>query len=328
MGIMKKTIVLTMLVLFMFAAGCGMAPGKMIYMSAHENILGLHSVYYGNGRITLKFDDTYAKTDDGDYIDFIGLIRNGSQQDKDQVSVCIVAGDDILFQEGKTDYDSAGLTFSANVGNIENEITYLLISYGDWKYGIDLIKPVFVERYNFTPVKVEKYGYHVYCPDYLFTEDEKANKRLVSIIKSQGRFQYTDIFVYRFQYFAPEDSGTVYAYGYVNGAVVDALSYHANSTVERGDVPGFTRDHNIHLLPPEIDPDTSDLIVPERYIPELIMYIRQNEIPHASSDLLSGTYILKYDVSSDFLFFEFVSDRSVSLYIDAHTGEISDTLMR
>ena len=77
-----------------------------------------------------------------------------------------------------------------------------------------------------------------------------------------------------------------------------------------------------------IDSDTSDLIDPERYIPELIMYIRQNEIPHDSSDLLSGTYILKYDVSSDFLYFEFVSDRSVSLYIDAHTGEISDTLMR
>ncbi|MBP5236886.1 MAG: hypothetical protein J6128_05130 [Clostridia bacterium] len=327
---MKKTIVLTMLVLFIFAAGCGMAPGREIFLSAHENILGLHSVYYSKGRITFKFDDTYAKTDDDGYVDFIGLIRNGSRQDMDQVSVCIVAGDDIIFQEGKTDFDSTGLTLSANVGDVDKEITYLLIGYGDWKYGIDLRQPVYIERYSFTPVKVEKYGDHVYCPDYLFAEDEKANKRLVSTIRSQGRFQYTDIFVYDFQYFESDDSGTVYAHGYVNGAVVDALSYHANSNVVRGSPPGFFRDHNTYILPPEIDPDTSDLIDPEHYIMKLIMYIRQseNEYLSISNYPFSGTYILKYDVSSDYLYFEFVLNRGISLYVDAHTGEISDTLKK
>ena len=101
MGIMKKTIVLTMLVLLMFVAGCGPVPWKDFYQSHAENIIGLECVYYRNGRLTFKFDEKYAKTDDDGYRDSIGLIRNGNQQDKAQVSACVITGEDVIFPEGK-----------------------------------------------------------------------------------------------------------------------------------------------------------------------------------------------------------------------------------
>ena len=318
-----------MLVLLMFVAGCGPVPWKDFYQSHAENIIGLECVYYRNGRLTFKFDEKYAKTDDDGYRDFIGLIRNGNQQDKAQVSACVITGEDVIFPEGKAVFDSTGLTISFNAENIEKEITFLLIGYGDWRYGIDFREQNYVEPYNIAPAKVEKYGYHVYCPDYLFDEDERKNKCIVDCIKSNGRFQYTDIFIYDYQYFAPDNTVTVYAHGYANGAVVESLNYHANSTVLRGDYPRFYRDPVAYESDPVLDPDTSDLIDPERIIPEVIMHIRHREsgVYWGSRYPFCGVCLLKYDVSSDYLYYEFMFDGRASLYVDAHTGEISDTLM-
>ena len=59
---MKKSIVLTLLILLVFTTGCGLMPGTELYLSQTLNILGLWSVYYKTGRITFKFDESYAHT--------------------------------------------------------------------------------------------------------------------------------------------------------------------------------------------------------------------------------------------------------------------------
>lgn len=191
-------------------------PGTELYLSQTLNILGLWSVYYKTGRITFKFDESYALTGDENYI-------------------------------GK-------------------DIYYILITHKERQFGIDVEDPHYFEQYNIKPITVEKYSYHVYCPDYLFSDNEKINKSLINCIESQGRFQYTDIYVYDYQYFASDNDVTVYAYGYSNGAVVDSLNYHANTNNPRGYVPGFIRDPVTRGPDPVLDPDTTDLIDPELYV--------------------------------------------------------------
>ena len=321
---MKKTIVLTLIILFVFSTGCGMMSGTEIYQSQTLNALGLQSVYYEKERITLKFDEAYALTGDENYYDFISIIRNGDQQDKEQVRVYVFCGEDEIYQGHDAVFDSSKLTISFSFDDIQKDINYILITHKQRQFGIDVEDPHYFEQYNIKPITVEKYCNHVYCPDYLFTENEKINKSLINCIESQGRFQYSDIYVYDYQYFASDNDVTVYAYGYANGAVVDSLNYHANTSNPRGSVPGFIRDSATRGADPVLDPDTTDLIDPESYIPELIMIIRgYKDIIHQSrSDHVYGTYLLKYETSSDMLYFEYIINDHILIDVDAHTGEI------
>lgn len=190
---MKKSIVLTLLILFVFTTGCGLMPGTELYLSQTLNVLGLWSVYYKTGRITIKFDESYALTGDENYYDLISLIRNGDQQDKDQMAVYVFCGEDDIYQGHDAVFDSSKLTISFSIDDIGKDIYYILITHKERQFGIDVEDPHYFEQYNIKPITVEKYCNHVYCPDYLFTDNEKINKSLINCIESQGRFQYTDI---------------------------------------------------------------------------------------------------------------------------------------
>ena len=324
MGIMKKSIVLTLLILLVFTTGCGLMPGTELYLSQTLNILGLWSVYYKTGRITFKFDESYALTGDENYYDLISLIRNGDQQDKDQMAVYVFCSENDIYQGREAIFDSSKLTISFSIDDIGKDIYYILITHKERQFGIDVEDPHYFEQYNIKPITVEKYSYHVYCPDYLFSDNEKINKSLINCIESQGRFQYTDIYVYDYQYFASDNDVTVYAYGYSNGAVVDSLNYHANTNNPRGYVPGFIRDPVTRGPDPVLDPDTNDLIDPELYVPVLIRFIRDYKdiVRQSRSDHVYGTYLLKYELSSDMLFYEFIINDHFLIDVDAHTGEI------
>lgn len=324
MGIMKKSIVLTLLILLVFTTGCGLMPGTELYLSQTLNILGLWSVYYKTGRITFKFDESYALTGDENYYDLISLIRNGDQQDKDQMDVYVFCGEDDIYQGHDAVFDSSKLTICFSIDDIGKDIYYILITHKERQFGIDVEDPHYFEQYNIKPITVEKYSYHVYCPDYLFSDNEKINKSLINCIESQGRFQYTDIYVYDYQYFASDNDVTVYAYGYSNGAVVDSLNYHANTNNPRGYVPGFIRDPVTRGPDPVLDPDTTDLIDPELYVPVLIRFIRDYKdiVRQSRSDHVYGTYLLKYELSPDMLFYEFIINDHFLVDVDAHTGEM------
>ena len=301
-----------------------MMSGTEIYLSQTFNILGLLSFYYKKDCITLKFDEAYALTGDENYYDFISIIRNGNQQDKEQVRVYVFCGEDDIYQGHDAVFDSSKLTISFSVDDIGKDINYILITHKERQFGIDVEDPHYFEQYNVMPITVEKYSNHVYCPDYLFTDNEKINKSLINCIESQGRFQYTDIYVYDYQYFASDNDVTVYAYGYANGAVVDSLNYHANTTNPRGSVPGFIWDPATRGQDPVLDPDTTDLIDPELFVPVLIRFIRDYKdiVRQSRSDHVYGTYLLKYELSSDMLFYEFIINDHFLIDVDAQTGEI------
>ncbi len=236
---MKKSIVLTLLILLVFTTGCGLMPGTDLYLSQTLNILGLWSVYYKTGRITFKFDESYALTGDENYYDLISLIRNGDQQDKDQMAVYVFCGEDDIYQGHDAVFDSSKLTICFSIDDIGKDIYYILITHKERQFGIDVEDLHYFEQYNIKPITVEKYSYHVYCPDYLY-------------------------------------------------------------------------------------PDTTDLIDPELYVPVLIRFIRDYKdiVRQSRSDHVYGTYLLKYEISSDTLFYEYIINDNFLIDVDAHTGEM------
>ena len=320
----RKTVILTMLIMVLFTSGCVQSYGKKICLSPNDNIIGLSAIYYKNGLITLKFDDAYAKFEDEDYIDFIGFIRNGDQQIRDQLSVHIVCSDDHIYHGCDAVFDSAKLTACFNVDDINEDMKYFMIDYDDLQIGIDLEEMRYLEQYNISPVTVEKYGDHIYCPDYLFTDDKKANQSLKDFIEFQGGYTHEDIFIYEYEYYAPDNSGTAYAYGYANGAVVDYINYYAYSKRDAWDVPGFIRSPSSPAPDYELDPDTSDLIDPELLIPKVIMFLREDKdfMKYIRSNTFCGTYLLKYDLMSDSLYYEYPIENRYNANVDANTGEI------
>ena len=327
MGIMKKTVVLTMIVLFLFATGCTFPAGKEIYLSHTANITGLYAVYYKDGCITLRFDEKYVRNDDVAYCDFTGLIRDGDQQEKDLLSLYAMTGDGSVFTGSSKTFDSSGLTVSFDIDYTGNDITYILICYKDIQYGLDIIKQKYPELYNIRSVTVEQYCDHVYCPDYLFTEDEKINKCIIDCMESEGKDLKTDVYICDYHYFAPDNSVTLYAYGYVNGAVVEYIAYHANSDdVCKFDEPEFIRDPVTHIPDPVIDPDTTDLSDPGLCFLKAVWYIRNNtdEELYTGDSPVFGRYLLKYDISTDSLYYEFLLCNRILISVDANTLEITD----
>ena len=312
-----------MIILLLFAAGCTMPVGKEIYLSHGENISGLYAVYCKNGCITLKFDENYVNKDDDDYCDLIGFISNSSRQENDTLSLYAMAEDGSVFKGSKKTFDSKRLTASFNIDYKGKDISYILICYEGIQYGLDISKQNYPEIFNIEPVTVEKYGNHVYCPDYLFADDEKINKCLIDCIESNGRYQYTDIFICDYQYFAPDNSITVYAHGYADGAVIDNIDFHANSTVGY-EGPCFYRDPVTREPYPEISFDTSGLEDPEMYFLKALRYIRQNTDKKELNiyNPVYGRYQLKYNLLTDSLHYEFIFNGRQLADVDANTGEI------
>ena len=146
----------------------------------------------------------------------------------------------------------------------------------------------------------------------------------MDFIEFQGGYTREDIFIYEYEYYAPDNSGTAYAYGYANGTVVDYINYYAYSKRDAWDVPGFIRSPSSPAPDYELDPDTSDLIDPELLIPKVIMFLREDKdfMKYIRSNTFCGTYLLKYDLMSDSLYYEYTIENRYNADVDANTGEI------
>ena len=86
---MKKIIAAAMTVVFLLPAGCSMLSGKTICLFNGSNILGLKSVLYKSGRIILDLDEAYADTENSEYADLIGLVKNGTAEDRANFSLSV-----------------------------------------------------------------------------------------------------------------------------------------------------------------------------------------------------------------------------------------------
>ena len=126
-----------------------------------------------------------------------------------------------------------------------------------------------------------------------------------------------DVYAAYCMYYPAQERYEVSAAAYVNGAILPDFPYTATTENDRGFVPKFSR-----MTRPE--PDTSGLLDPKKLIPDVRAYAAQHtdQMWMDRGDTIYGTYLLKYDMEKNRLYYEYTLNQWSYVNVDAKTGEI------
>lgn len=171
------------------------------------------------------------------------------------------------------------------------------------------------------PEKIGRIGDHIYYPEKsLFSEKrtEEQNASIRKYLETAERELDEDLYVTQCMYYPAQERIEISASAYVDGAVVSYFPYTASSDNDKGFVQKFSR-----MERP--DPDTSGLPDPDQFVPDVRAFALQNtdKMLMDRGDAVYGTYLLKYDMETERLFYEFTLNRWSYVNVDAKTGEIT-----
>ena len=174
-----------------------------------------------------------------------------------------------------------------------------------------------------TDIEAEKIGLigkHIYYSENsLFSEkrSEKQNASIREYLESVDKGLNEDVYVTNCMYYPSNDRIDISASAYVNGVVLSYFPYKASTENDDGMVQKFSR-----MERPDLD--TSDLIDPEDMIADVRSLALQNtdKMCMDRDDAIYGTYLLKYDIETDRMFYEYTLNRWSYVNVDAKTGEI------
>ena len=163
-------------------------------------------------------------------------------------------------------------------------------------------------------------GDHIYYPENLFLSEgysEEQKETVKSYLESLDKTLDEDVYITLCMYYPMHDRIDVSATAYVNGVVLSYFPYTATSQNDKGLVQKFSR-----MTRPELD--TSGLLNPEKLIPSVKEFASHNtdKMYMDRNDTIYGTYLLKYDMEKEKLYYEYTLNRWSYVNVDAKTGEI------
>ena len=169
--------------------------------------------------------------------------------------------------------------------------------------------------------KIGLIGKHVYYSENsLFSEkrSEEQNASIRKYIESLDKNLNEDVYITSCMYYPSTERIDISASAYVNGVVLSYFPYKASTEDDDGMVQKFSR-----MVRPDID--TSDLKDPEELIADVKAFALQNtdDMCMDRGDAIYGTYLLKYDMETESLFYEYTLNRWSYVNVDAKTGEIT-----
>ena len=170
------------------------------------------------------------------------------------------------------------------------------------------------------PGRIGRIGKHIYYPeDTFFSEKrtEEQNEYIKSYLESIDKMLDEDVYATYYMYYPTQERVEVSANAYVDGVILSYFPYTASTDNDEGFFQKLSR-----MVRPEID--TSGRLNPKKLIPDVKAYALQNkdDMYMDQGDTIYGTYLLKYDMEDERLYYEFTLNRWSYVNVDAKTGEI------
>ena len=178
--------------------------------------------------------------------------------------------------------------------------------------------------FEIKPIVFKKFGKHIYYQEGKFFTNEQyqgQNEAVRKCFEDKDSEETQDIYVYN--YIADGRDGKVtdiqlYGRGYVNGIIVENKGYYAQYVSK---VKHFTRMYSVGR---KHTPRRSSAVDPKKIFPKVAELACKNK--HSmymdQGNKIYGTYLLKYNDSSDYLYYDFIINRYSSVRVNARTGEI------
>lgn len=163
-------------------------------------------------------------------------------------------------------------------------------------------------------------GDHIYYPENLFLSEGYSEEQIETVknyLVSLDKTLDEDVYITLCMYYPMHERIDVSATAYVNGVVLSYFPYTATTENDKGLVQKFSR-----MTRPELD--TSSLLDPEKLIPSVKEFASHNtdKMYMDRNDTIYGTYLLKYDMEKEKLYYEYTLNRWSFVNVDAKTGEI------
>lgn len=173
---------------------------------------------------------------------------------------------------------------------------------------------------DITCEEIRTIGDHIYYPENLLISDNYSEEQIETVksyLESLDKTLDEDVYITLCMYYPMHERIDVSATAYVNGVVLSYFPYTATSQNDKGLVQKFSR-----MTRPELD--TSGLLDPEKLIPSVKDFASQNtdKMYMDHKDTIYGTYLLKYDMEKETLYYEYTLNRWSFVNVDAKTGEI------
>ncbi|MCR5799699.1 MAG: hypothetical protein K6G69_06435 [Lachnospiraceae bacterium] len=182
------------------------------------------------------------------------------------------------------------------------------------------IKPDITDKPDITAEPIGCIGNHVYYPENMFLSEgrsEEQNAAIKSYLESLDKTLDEDVYITLCMDYPAYGRIDVSATAYVNGVVLSYFPYTATTENDKGLVQKFSR-----MVRPELD--TSGLLDPNELIPSVKAFASQNtdKMYMDRGDTIYGTYLLKYDMEKEKLYYEYTLNEWSYVNVDARSGEI------
>ena len=173
---------------------------------------------------------------------------------------------------------------------------------------------------DITGEQIETIGDHIYYPEKMFLSEgysRQQEETIKSYLETLDKTLNEDVYITLCMYYPGHERIDVSATAYVNGVILSYFPYTATTENDKGLIQKFSK-----MTRPELD--TSNLLDPKKLIPSVKAFALPNtdKMYMDREDTIYGTYLLKYDMEKEKLYYEYTLNRYSFVNVDAKTGEI------
>lgn len=181
--------------------------------------------------------------------------------------------------------------------------------------------------FEIKPFVFKKFGEHIYYPEGMFFTDEQysgQNEVMRKCFEDKDSEETLNVYVYNYIVNGRDGKVTdiqLYGREYVNGIIVEDKGFYAQSVSK---VKHFTR---MYALKRQHTPRRSSAVDPKKIFPKVAEFACRNKhyMYKGKENKITGTYILKYNDSSNYLYYDFILNHYSYIRVNARTGEIDQS---